>query len=56
MIDRVPSLGDAAARVRQEMLDKRMNARVYMCQHGEDDPEISNWTWSALARTCGSWR
>jgi xylulose-5-phosphate/fructose-6-phosphate phosphoketolase len=45
VIDRVPALGDEAARVRQEMLDRRMNARLYTREHGEDDPEISNWTW-----------
>jgi xylulose-5-phosphate/fructose-6-phosphate phosphoketolase len=45
VIDRIPALGDAAARCRQEMLDKRMNARLYTREHGEDNPEISNWTW-----------
>jgi xylulose-5-phosphate/fructose-6-phosphate phosphoketolase len=45
VIDRVPALGDEAARVRQEMLDRRLNARLYTREHGEDDPEISNWTW-----------
>jgi xylulose-5-phosphate/fructose-6-phosphate phosphoketolase len=45
VIDRLPALGDAAARVRQEMLDRRMNARLYTRAHGEDDPDISNWTW-----------
>jgi xylulose-5-phosphate/fructose-6-phosphate phosphoketolase len=45
VIDRVPALGDEAARVRQQMLDLRLRARKYTRDHGEDDPEISNWTW-----------
>jgi xylulose-5-phosphate/fructose-6-phosphate phosphoketolase len=45
VIDRVPEIGNEAARVRQEMLDLRMRARVYTREHGEDDPEISRWTW-----------
>jgi xylulose-5-phosphate/fructose-6-phosphate phosphoketolase len=45
VIDRVSAIGRQAARVRQEMLDHRMNARLYTREHGEDDPEISGWTW-----------
>jgi xylulose-5-phosphate/fructose-6-phosphate phosphoketolase len=45
VIDRVPEIGNEAARVRQEMLDLRMRARLYTREHGEDDPEISRWTW-----------
>jgi xylulose-5-phosphate/fructose-6-phosphate phosphoketolase len=45
VIDRVPAIGNEAARVRQEMLDLRMRARLYTREHGEDDPEISGWTW-----------
>jgi xylulose-5-phosphate/fructose-6-phosphate phosphoketolase len=45
VIDRVSAIGRQAARVRQEMLDHRMNARLYTREHGEDHPEISGWTW-----------
>jgi xylulose-5-phosphate/fructose-6-phosphate phosphoketolase len=45
VIDRVPAIGNEAARVRQEMLDMRMKARAYTREHGEDDPKISGWTW-----------
>ncbi|MEA2506696.1 MAG: xylulose-5-phosphate/fructose-6-phosphate phosphoketolase [Actinomycetota bacterium] len=45
VIDRVPAIGNGAARVRQEMLDLRMDARLYTREHGEDDPQISGWTW-----------
>ena len=45
VIDRVPSLGSRAATLRQHMEDKRLAARAYTREHGEDDPEISGWTW-----------
>jgi len=45
VIDRVPSLGSKAAHVRQEMVDKRLHARQYTRDHGQDAPEILNWTW-----------
>ena len=45
VIDRVPGLASRAAGLRQEMLDGRLLARAYTREHGEDDPEISGWTW-----------
>ncbi len=45
VIDRVPSLGSRAAGVRQLMVDARLAARRYTREHGEDAPEIHNWTW-----------
>ncbi|HZG92916.1 MAG TPA: phosphoketolase family protein [Pseudonocardia sp.] len=45
VIDRVPSLGSAAAVLRQRMADTRLAARIYTREHGEDDPAIANWTW-----------
>jgi xylulose-5-phosphate/fructose-6-phosphate phosphoketolase len=45
VIDRVPGLGPHAAGLRQELEDRRLKARAYTRQHGEDDPEISGWTW-----------
>jgi xylulose-5-phosphate/fructose-6-phosphate phosphoketolase len=47
VIDRVPALSERAAHLRQEMLDARLHARAYTRDHGEDDPVISNWTWTA---------
>ncbi|WP_367138460.1 phosphoketolase [Saccharothrix sp. HUAS TT1] len=46
VIDRVPSLGGAAASLRQRMADERLAARQHTREHGEDDPAISGWTWS----------
>ncbi|MEX1173928.1 MAG: phosphoketolase family protein [Chloroflexota bacterium] len=45
VIDRVPGLADRAAHVRQEMADRRLAARAYTREYGEDDPEIRDWTW-----------
>ena len=45
VIDRVPGLGDRAAGLRQELVERRLKARAYTREHGEDDPEISGWAW-----------
>lgn len=46
VIDRVPGLGQRAATVRQLMVDKRTEHRAYIREHGEDLPEIRDWTWA----------
>jgi len=45
VIDRLPSLGSKAAHVRQKMTDLRLHHRQYTRDHGEDAPEIRDWTW-----------
>jgi xylulose-5-phosphate/fructose-6-phosphate phosphoketolase len=45
VIDRVPGLAERAAEVRQAMVDRRNAARAYTREHGEDVPEIRDWTW-----------
>ena len=45
VIDRVPGLAGRAGRLRQQMADRRLLARAYTRDHGEDDPEIQEWTW-----------
>jgi xylulose-5-phosphate/fructose-6-phosphate phosphoketolase len=45
VIDRVPGLGSKAAHVRQLMADKRVLARAHTRDHGEDIPEVREWTW-----------
>ena len=45
VIDRVPGLAARAGRVRQQMLDRRLEARAYTREVGEDAPEIRDWTW-----------
>ena len=45
VIDRVPGLASGAGHVRQQMSDRRLLARAYTRATGQDDPEISGWTW-----------
>jgi xylulose-5-phosphate/fructose-6-phosphate phosphoketolase len=45
VIDRLPQLAGTADHLRQEMVDSRLRARAYGREHGEDPPEIQNWTW-----------
>ena len=46
VIDRVPGLASRAGHVRQLMVDRRLAARAYTREHGEDAPEIRDWTWT----------
>ena len=48
VIDRVDGLATRAAVLRQRMLDARLGARRYIREHGEDDSQISNWTWDSV--------
>jgi xylulose-5-phosphate/fructose-6-phosphate phosphoketolase len=45
VIDRVPGLGNSAAWLRQQMVDTRLRHHAWTREHGEDLPEVSNWTW-----------
>jgi xylulose-5-phosphate/fructose-6-phosphate phosphoketolase len=45
VIDRLPRLAGTADHLRQEMIDSRLKARAYGREHGEDPPEIRDWTW-----------
>ena len=45
VIDRVEGLGAKAGSLRQEMADARLRARAYTREHGDDMPEITNFTW-----------
>jgi len=46
VIDRTPSLGARAASLRQEMVDTRRRARQWTRDHGDDLPEVRDWTWT----------
>lgn len=46
VIDRVESLGEHAAGLRQEMVDARWRARAWTREHGEDIPEVADWKWA----------
>jgi xylulose-5-phosphate/fructose-6-phosphate phosphoketolase len=45
VIDRVPSLGSKVAHVRQTMADERLRHRQYTREHGQDAPDVRDWTW-----------
>ncbi|WP_333841129.1 phosphoketolase family protein [Pelomicrobium sp.] len=45
VIDRVPKLGYAAAYAKQALRDKLIDHRHYIERHGEDMPEVLDWTW-----------
>jgi xylulose-5-phosphate/fructose-6-phosphate phosphoketolase len=45
VIDRVPGLASSAGHVRQLMSDKRLEARAYTREQGEDIPEVTDWQW-----------
>jgi len=51
VIDRVPGLATREAELRQEMQDARLRARQYTREHGEDIPEVAEWTWAGGERT-----
>ncbi|MHB1570728.1 MAG: phosphoketolase family protein, partial [Solirubrobacteraceae bacterium] len=45
VIDRIPTLGERAAHLRQEMVDARLKARAFTREHGEDPPLVRDWVW-----------
>jgi xylulose-5-phosphate/fructose-6-phosphate phosphoketolase len=45
VIDQVPGLAGRAGHLRQLMTDKRIEARAYTREFGEDTPEVTNWAW-----------
>ena len=46
VIDRVRKLGSHAAYAKQFVRDKLIEHRPYIGEHGEDLPEVRDWTWS----------
>jgi xylulose-5-phosphate/fructose-6-phosphate phosphoketolase len=45
VIDRVPGLGEREAHLRQQMVDERLRHRDYTREHGDDMPDVREWTW-----------
>jgi xylulose-5-phosphate/fructose-6-phosphate phosphoketolase len=46
VIDRVPGLGRHAAYAREALNDELIRHRDYISVHGEDLPEVRDWTWA----------
>ena len=45
VVDRVPGLATRAAHLRQEMDERRLEARAWTRSHGEDHPDVRDWVW-----------
>jgi xylulose-5-phosphate/fructose-6-phosphate phosphoketolase len=45
VLDRVPGLGTRTALLRQQMQDLRARHHQWTREHGEDLPEVRDWTW-----------
>jgi len=45
VIDRVPGLGTRMASVKQRLRDRLLEHKEYITRHGDDLPEVRDWTW-----------
>ena len=45
VIDRLPKLGARAADAKQAIRDKLVEHELYICEHGDDVPEITGRQW-----------
>ena len=45
VVDRVPGLATRAAHLRQEMDERRLEARAWTRSYGDDHPDVRDWVW-----------
>jgi xylulose-5-phosphate/fructose-6-phosphate phosphoketolase len=45
-IDRLPQTGAPGAALQEKLRAKLVEHRSYICENGQDLPEVRNWTWS----------
>jgi xylulose-5-phosphate/fructose-6-phosphate phosphoketolase len=43
--DRIPRLRPVNAHFRQMLRNRLVNHKQYICEHGDDVPEIRDWKW-----------
>jgi xylulose-5-phosphate/fructose-6-phosphate phosphoketolase len=48
VLDRVPALGDRADALRADVQARLRRHRAYIREHGEDMPEVKDWTWPTV--------
>jgi len=46
VVDRVPKLQNVGAHFKQMLRDKLVEHKLYIREHGDDMPEVKNWTWT----------
>ena len=46
-IDRLPQTGDKGVYLKQQLADKLVEHKQYICKNGQDLPEVRNWRWNA---------
>jgi xylulose-5-phosphate/fructose-6-phosphate phosphoketolase len=46
-VDRLPQLQSEAGYVKQELQEKLLDHKQYICEYGEDMPEVKNWKWGS---------
>ena len=46
-VNRLPETGSAGVYLKQQLQDKLVEHKQYIDRHGQDMPEIRNWSWPA---------
>jgi xylulose-5-phosphate/fructose-6-phosphate phosphoketolase len=49
VVDRLPQVGASGAYVKQMVRDKLIEHKAYICEHGDDMPEVKEWRWADSA-------
>lgn len=46
VLERLPQLGNKTAYLKQQMIDKLIEHRLYISKNGQDMPEVRDWKWA----------